>query len=212
MNTLSDIQIDNQKNDQIEGSQANFWKARYQQNQTYWDMGRVSPPLKAYFDQLTDKRAKILIAGAGNAHEAGYLHELGFDNVWVLDIVEDPLLSFAQRYPDFPKDHLLNADFFSLDKPSFFDIAIEQTFFSAIDPSLREAYVRQMANLLKKSGKLVGLLFDRSFGGDQPPFGGSVLEYQKRFLPYFDLQILAPCYNSHPARLGSELFIKFVKK
>lgn len=69
-----------------------------------------------------------------------------------------------------------------------------------------------MAALLKPTGKLVGLLFDKDFGRDEPPFGGSADEYRQYFAPYFDIEVMQPCYNSHPARQGSELFIKLLIK
>ena len=65
-----------------------------------------------------------------------------------------------------------------------------------------------MAALLKPNGKLIGLLFDKDFGREEPPFGGTKAEYQQRFEQRFDIEIMEPSYNSHPARQGSELFIK----
>ncbi|MFT7344682.1 MAG: hypothetical protein ACI9XP_001269, partial [Lentimonas sp.] len=50
-----------------------YWSERYKNLNTQWDIGRVSPPLRAYFDQLTDKSARILIPGCGRAYEAEYL-------------------------------------------------------------------------------------------------------------------------------------------
>ena len=38
-----------------------YWEERYATGETAWDMGIVSPPLKAYFDQLTNKDLSILI-------------------------------------------------------------------------------------------------------------------------------------------------------
>ena len=46
------------------------------------------------------------------------------------------------------------------------------------------------------------------FGRQEPPFGGTIDEYQQRFDTYFDIEIMQPSYNSHPARQGSELFTK----
>jgi len=60
-----------------------YWEDRYKEQQTDWDIGHTSPPLKAYFDQLTDQQLKILIPGAGNAYEAIYLHENNFMHVHV---------------------------------------------------------------------------------------------------------------------------------
>ena len=55
-----------------------YWQNRYLENSTGWDLGDISPPIKAYIDQLNNKNIKILIPGAGNAHEAEYLHNQGF--------------------------------------------------------------------------------------------------------------------------------------
>ena len=196
-------------------NQAAFWQQRYEQDSIGWDMGQVSPPLKAYIDQLPEsaKSQAILVPGAGNAYEVGYLHEQGFTNVTLVDFAPAPIEAFAERYPDFPAEHLICADFFELSPEKYqFDWVLEQTFFCAINPARRDEYVAQMAALLKPNGKLVGLLFDKDFGRDEPPFGGAKAEYQQRFAPYFDIAIMETSYNSHPARQGSELFIKMQAK
>ena len=192
-------------------NQAEFWQQRYEQDSIGWDMGQVSPPLKAYIDQLPEsaKEQSILVPGAGNAYEVGYLHEQGFTNVTLVDFAPAPIAAFAERYPDFPAKHLICADFFELSPAQYqFDWVLEQTFFCAINPSRRDEYVQQMAALLKPNGKLIGLLFDKDFGRNEPPFGGTKAEYQQRFERHFDIEIMETSYNSHPARQGSELFIK----
>lgn len=192
-------------------NQAQFWQQRYEEDSIGWDMGQVSPPLKAYIDQLPEsaKEQEILVPGAGNAYEVGYLHEQGFTNVTLVDFASAPIEAFAERYPNFPAEHLVGADFFALSPAQYqFDWVLEQTFFCAINPAHRDEYVAQMAALLKPNGKLVGLLFDKDFGREEPPFGGTKAEYQQRFAPYFDIETMEISYNSHPARQGSELFIK----
>jgi len=196
-------------------NQADFWQQRYEQDSIGWDMGEVSPPLKAYIDQLPDaaKDQAILVPGAGNAYEVGYLHEQGFTNVTLVDFAPAPIEAFVKRYPDFPVEHLICADFFGLSPEQYqFDWVLEQTFFCAINPSRRDDYIQQMAALLKPKGKLVGLLFDKDFGRDEPPFGGTKDEYQQRFEKRFDIEIMEPSYNSHVARQGSELFVKLQVK
>lgn len=187
-----------------------FWENRYSNNETGWDTGSVSTPLKEYFDTLSDKEIKILIPGAGNAHEAEYLHIKGFKNVYVLDIAEAPLENLRKRLPDFPKEHILKGDFFALDDS--FDLIIEQTFFCAIDPKLRPDYANKMYSLLKQGGKLVGLFFDIELNKDKPPFGGNKEEYIAYFRPFFNLKKFEKAYNSIPPRAGNELFINLEKK
>jgi hypothetical protein len=63
---------------------------------------------------------------------------------------------------------------------------------------------------LKPEGKLVGLLFNRSFEGG-PPFGGSKEEYETYFHPYFSSIKMDECHNSIEPRMGTELFIQLQK-
>ena len=185
-----------------------YWEKRWQENQTGWDIGSVSTPLKDYFDQLTDKNLKILIPGCGNAYEAEYLWEQGFVNTYIVEISDLAVVSFLKRYPKFPKDHIFMEDFFKLENQ--FDLVVEQTFFCAIDPQQRNAYAKKSAALLTPGRKLVGLLFNRPFEGG-PPFGGNLEEYKKTFSPYFKLNVMETAYNSIPPRKGTELFINLVK-
>lgn len=181
-----------------------FWHNRYLQNQTGWDAGGVTTPLKEYFDQLTDRTLRILIPGAGNAWEAGYLHEKGFTNVVVLDLAQPPLDNLQKRVPDFPESHLIKGDFFNHE--GIYDLIVEQTFFCALDPSLRKKYAEKMAYLLHSGGKLAGVLFDKEFEGG-PPFGGCADEYREYFKPLFRFKTFETCRNSIPPRSGNELFV-----
>jgi thiopurine S-methyltransferase len=187
-----------------------FWDNKYKANKIGWDLGEVSPPLKTYFDQLTNKELKILIPGGGNSYEAEYLFNAGFKNVYVVDISSIPLENLKNRVPSFPENQLIHADFFDLE--ATFDLIIEQTFFCAINPDLREKYASKMNDLLVEKGKLVGLLFDAKLNEDHPPFGGNREEYLSYFENYFSLDIFQKCYNSYQNRQEMELFIKLVKK
>ncbi|SDH36708.1 thiopurine S-methyltransferase [Winogradskyella thalassocola] len=184
-----------------------YWEERYTSHKTGWNIGYVSTPLKVYFDQLEDKTLKILIPGAGNSYEAEYLWNNGFKNVYVLDFAKQPLDNFKNRLPEFPQSQLLNANFFELDDS--FDLIIEQTFFCALNPSLRSNYVKQMLQLLKPTGKLVGLLFNIELTEVGPPFGGNISEYQALFKQVFKIKVLKPSINSIKERQGNELFFIF---
>ncbi|MCE3295029.1 MAG: SAM-dependent methlyltransferase [Crocinitomicaceae bacterium] len=186
-----------------------FWEQRYSDQQTGWDIGSVSTPVKAYTDQLMDKNLNILIPGCGYGHEAKYLHEQGFTNVYVLDFAEQALAAFRELCPGFPADHILQEDFFT--HSGSYDLIIEQTLFCAIDREMRDAYVEQVHRLLKPGGKLVGLLFDCEFNPG-PPYGGTREEYEKRFSAQFEELKIENCYNSIPQREGRELFIRLQKE
>lgn len=192
----------------------NFWSTRYKEERTGWDIGYPSTPLKEYIDQLDDKTIQILIPGAGNAYEAEYLFSNGFTNTHVLDISGAPLKAFSQRVPGFPKEQLVQGNFF--EKEGQYDLIFEQTFFCSFPPlpENREQYAQKMASLLKPKAKLVGLWFDIPLTGDMEkrPFGGTKEEYLSYFSPYFQIHVFEKAYNSIKPRMGNELFGIFIKK
>lgn len=185
---------------------AAFWSSKYLHAETQWDLGAVSPALKIYIDQLTDKQISILIPGCGNAHEAKYLLQKGFNNITVIDIAPEPIAQLKQEMTDVTGLNLICGDFFEFEGQ--YDLIIEQTFFCALPPTARTAYAMKMVQLLKEGGKLVGLLFNRSFEQASPPFGGNLAEYQLLFAPIFSSVMLSPCTDSHPKRQGTELFMQ----
>ncbi len=188
-----------------------YWNDRYLTNDFGWDSGSITTPIKTYFDQLSNKDSFILIPGAGNAYEAEYLVNKGFTNVFVCDIAPEPLNNLKKRCPAFKEENLFLVDFFELNTQSY-DLIIEQTFFCALDPSLRKKYVEKMSALLKPGGKLVGVLFDDVLNKDKPPFGGNKEEYLSYIDPaLFKIKVLEPCYNSIKPRQGRELFINLVR-
>lgn len=187
-----------------------YWDERYKNQSIPWDLGGVSPSIKSYMDQLNDKEVKILIPGAGNSYEAEYLFNQGFKNVYVADLSQTALTNFKTRVPEFPSANLLHSDFFELAET--FDLIIEQTFFCALDPKLRNAYVDQCNQLLKDHGLLIGVLFDFPLTSEGPPFGGNWEYYKSIFSQKFEILTLEPCYNSHPSRAGKELFIELQLK
>lgn len=186
-----------------------YWEERYNIRQTGWDIGRVSPPIKMYLDQLHDRSLRVLVPGAGGAYEAIYAWELGFRNVVILDIARQPLVALREEYNSIPTTSFVHGDFF--DHQGKYDIILEQAFFCALDPSLRQDYVEKMHELLEPEGKLVGLLWDDPMNDDQPPFGGNVEEYRGLFEKRFQIEIMETAYNSIKPRAERELFIKLKK-
>lgn len=187
-----------------------YWENRYLKNDNPWNLKKITPPLESYINQLIDKKIKILIPGAGFGHEATYLHQKGFKNVYLLDFAKQPLDAFQLQNPDFPDNHIICNDFFKIDGQ--FDLILEQTFFCALDPNLIEAYVNKMFNLLSPAGKLVGVLFNDFYNNSQPPFGATKEEYLKYFSTLFNVKYFDICYNSVDSRLGREFFFILTKK
>lgn len=192
----------------LESLDQEFWNSKYENNLTGWDLGEVSPPIKEYIDQIENKDLKILIPGAGNAYEAKYLIENGFTNVTIIDIAPRLINKLKEEYRGNPNIHLNHGDFF--EHEGKYDLIIEQTFFCAIHPSLRPNYVERMKTLLSEEGKLCGLLFNREFIGG-PPFQGNKKEYLNLMQDQLKVVTMETCYNSHPARKDTELWINIQK-
>lgn len=186
-----------------------YWDERYKNNETGWDMNQVSPPLKGYIDNLENKNARILIPGCGNAYEAEYLLSKGFGNVTLIDFSKVVTARLKEKYKG-QSIHIVNANFF--DHKGKYDLILEQTFFCALDPSLRKKYVEKCYGLLNDDGKIAGVFFNKRFAQHEPPFIANDEEYQKLFQQKFTFLKFENCRNSIAPRMGYELFFEFEKK
>nr|WP_294861188.1 methyltransferase domain-containing protein [uncultured Fluviicola sp.] len=187
-----------------------YWNTRWEMSETGWDTGFASPSITDYLSRYHDKKAAILIPGCGNAYEAEYLLLNGFTNITLIDLAPKAVERLHAKFENQEGIRILCEDFFL--HQGAYDLIIEQTFFCAIDPGKRINYSNKMASLLNPHGKLVGVLFNRAFTHQGPPFGGDLPEYNSIFEPNFELITMTECYNSVPARMGSEVFIIFQKK
>lgn len=184
-----------------------YWNNRYESGETGWDIGGVSTPLKEYIDQLEDKSVRILIPGCGNCHEAEYLYDNGFGNVTLLDISDILTRRLREKHG---RLNIVTGDFFTHEGK--YELILEQTFFCALHPSQRTDYAAKCHELLLGGGNIAGVLFDKVFEKEGPPFGGNSDEYRKLFSEYFEIHTLERCTNSIPPRTGAEVFINLKKK
>lgn len=190
---------------------AAYWENRYDQTNTPWDLGHPSRPLVEYMETWPDANARILIPGAGTANEALWLRKKGLLQVKILDWAENVLKEFQQKYPDFPTEDIIHADFFKHEGE--YDLILEQTFMCALPPAMRDAHAEHCARLLKPGGTLAGVFFGFPLIVEKgPPWGGSIPEFQARFSQWFEIVRLEPCMNSEPDRQGKEIFFEFRKK
>lgn len=199
---------DNASNDlQLDQS---FWNTRWENNETGWDIGYASPAVTEFFENFQNKDAAVLIPGCGNAYEAEYLLQNGFTDITLIDIAPKAVEKLRQKFAGNPHIHIICENFF--EHQGQYDIIVEQTFFCAISPDLRDEYVIKTSGVLKTGGCIIGVLFNKEFGYPFPPFGGNKEEYLKRFSPYYDIKVMDDCYNSIPPRAHTELFIYLKKK
>lgn len=185
-----------------------YWNNKYKTKTTGWDLGKVSPPLQVYIDTITNKNYSILIAGCGNSYEADYLLEQGFTNTTIIDIARAPITVLKEKFKNNQNIQVILGDFF--EHQGNYDLIVEQTFFCALPPNMRQKYVWKMHQLLAEEGTLAGLLFNRTFTAG-PPFGGSKEEYEMLFKGAFDVLNMEVSPNSVAPRANSELFIELKK-
>jgi len=186
-----------------------YWEKLYEANTLGWDIGYISPPLKEYFNQLTNKSIKILIPGAGNGYEVNYLIEKGFKNTYYLDYSEGAINNFKEKFPKFPKENIIKEDFFKHNKK--YDLIIELAFFTSIEPEYRNELAKKMYNLLNIKGKYVGLFFNHEFKLNKPPYGAMKETYLELMENLFKVKTLELANNSIKPRDGRELFFIFEK-
>lgn len=187
-----------------------YWDQRYRNQEIGWDIGYASPAILKYAETVIPKNASILIPGCGNSYEAKALFEQGFENITLLDIAPTLVDQVQQEFGETTPVRIICQDFFQ--HAEKYNFILEQTFFCALDPILRKQYRTKMAALLHPQGILAGLLFNREFTNQGPPFGGNEVEYRQLFHTTFDILKMEDCYNSIPQRQGTELFIKLIKK
>lgn len=185
-----------------------YWEAQYEAKTTGWDLGQVSPPIQTYVDTVAVKNRSILIPGCGNSYEAEYLLKQGFSNITVIDIAPTPVSVLEEKFKNNSNIQIVLGDFFK--HQGEYDLIIEQTFFCALPPTMRQKYVWKMHQLLADEGILAGVLFNRTFESG-PPFGGSKTEYEKLFAAAFDFIKMEVSENSVAPRANSELCIELKK-
>lgn len=193
-----------------ESLDADYWRRRWTERETGWDIGYPSTPLKAFIDQLDERELNILIPGCGNAYEGAYLFEKGFERTTLIDLAPEAVEAARQKSPHIPAERYVVGDFF--EHEGAYDLILEQTFFCALHPEQRGDYARKMHSLLKPGGILAGVLFEDELFQDHPPYGGYRQNYRPHFEGLFDFLTFERCYNSIPPRANRELFIRLRKR
>jgi thiopurine S-methyltransferase len=186
-----------------------YWDTRHKESQTAWDIGYANSIHTDYVKANYPKNAKIIEPGAGNAHEVSALWEDGYTNVYAVDYSSTAKDAFISKNSNFPSEQYLVGDYFDI--KGNFDLILEQTFFCALDPNLREAYVNKTHSLLNTNGRVMGVLFNFE-KSDGPPFGGDINEYKCLFENKFEIICLEEAKNSIPERQGNEIVFELLKK
>lgn len=192
-------------------SEPAYWRQRYQEGQTAWDLGHVTPALiyaaeKSFFPPPP---ASLVVPGCGFGHDALFLAQQGYQ-VWAIDFAPEPLNFLeiqAAKHGLKESVRAIQADIFEFFPPAAVEGVWEYTCYCAIEPQRRAEYWQQVARWLKPGGLFVGLIFPISGAPPEgPPFlvarAEAILLAQQVGL---SLVLEEPNPPSHPARAGREV-------
>ena len=147
----------------------NDWENRYQQGQTGWDRGEVSPNLLHWLESELLKPCRILVPGCGNGHEVLALAEKGFDVV-AIDIAPTAIENLTKALKTRQLNaELIQTDFFTWELEKPFDAIYEQTSLCALHPDEWVKYEKSLYSWLKPKGKLFAQ-FMQTGQESGPPF------------------------------------------
>lgn len=165
------------------------WDGLYREQTTPWDKGAPAPPLLEWLDSHPGECAgRILVPGCGLGHDVRALAAReGVSDVVGLDLSQTAV-DQADSFPKVGRERFIAGDLFALDPDQVgtYDWVWEHTCFCAIDPSMREDYVRAVHGALKAGGHLLGVFYldpydDEHQPGGGPPHGCSLEELSERF-------------------------------
>ena len=185
------------------------WEARYQEGDTPWDLGKPTPVFSRLIREKRFAPGKLLIPGAGRGYDAIAFAQAGFD-VTSVDVSESACAFLREHAAkEGVSLEVRQEDFFAMHEEGTFDLALEYTFYCAIDPSLRTAYRDQMARLLKPGGLLFGLFFPlgKPMDAGGPPFGVKREEVEASLSECFDLVHAEEPADSVKPRRGNEILM-----
>jgi SAM-dependent methyltransferase len=182
------------------------WEDQYRRGDTPWEKRGPSPGLVDLLAQ-DPVRGRVFVPGCGFGHDVRALAATA-EEVVGLDIASAAIAG-AERFPRAGTERYELGDLFNLDPTmrATFDVVWEHTCFCAIDLSMRAAYVDAVAGALKPRGMLLAIFYldpGHSSPDEGPPFGVSIAELDRLFLPCFDLVREWLPARAYPGREGRE--------
>lgn len=192
------------------------WEDRWQRNDTPWDKGYGAPPLAEYLEDalcVLHQARRVLVPGCGSGHD---VRELAGRGIGATGLDLSPTaIARSREIPRAGTEDYLAGSLFDAEWRigREFDAVWEHTCFCAIDPSLRPAYARAMAEILPPGGHLVGLYFltpwDPGEKEEGPPFAVTREEITELLSPWFELRKDQVPGRAYPGREGREWLAVF---
>ncbi len=189
------------------------WQKHYADDDLAWDLGEVANPFARLWEDNVLKPGALIVPGCGQGHEVIYFAERGFEVTGVdfspgaVKLLRDSLNRKNMGA------QILQLDFFELDAKydQAYDSLLEHTFFCAIHPDQRPAYVETVLRILKPGGLLLGLFYETGEEGG-PPFNTTEADIRNHFSEAFDINRLEKCSFSSEKRRDKEWLAVMRKK
>ena len=189
------------------------WQKHYDDNELSWDLGEVANPFVRMWEDKAITPGTLIVPGCGQGHEVIYFAERGFQVTGVdfspgaVKLLRESLGSKQLSA------QVLHRNFFELEDAhdQAYDAVLEQTFFCAIHPDQREAYVDTVSRILKPNGMLLGLFYQTGEDGG-PPFNTTESDIRNHFSEAFDIERLEKCLFSNEKRKDKEWLAVLRKK
>ena len=196
-----------QETESNDSSRPEFWDVRYASGETPWDFHGVPAALKEFLKESPAGNA--LIPGCGAGYEVRAFHEAGW-HVTAIDF-SPVAVERARSELGALASCVVQSDFFTHDfRADRFDVIYERTFLCALPPRLWPAYVKRMTELLRPSGKLVGI-FLYGEEKDPPPYSLSPGKARELFNEKFSLVKSSSVSDSLPIFQGNERWQELVR-
>lgn len=197
------------------------WDEQYRKEETPWEKGAPSPPLKDWIEKNPGSiQGSVLVPGCGLGHDVRTLaRRTAADPVVGIDI-SITAVEKAKTFETAGNETYRVADLFNLgpEFTSAYDWVWEHTCFCAIDPERREDYVDAVWNCLKPGGTLLAVFFldpyDEDHGpGQGPPHGTTIYELKTRFAHSgkFRIDDLYVPHRTYEGREGRETVMRMTR-
>jgi SAM-dependent methyltransferase len=189
------------------------WQKHYDENDLAWDLGEVANPFVRLWEDNVFTPGTLIIPGCGQGHEVVYFAERGFE-VTGVDFSPGAVKLLRESLSEKKINaQVLHRDFFQLEPvhDQAYDAMLEQTFFCAIQPDQRSAYVEVASRILKPGGLLFGLFYETGEEG-APPFNTTEADIRNYFSGLFNINRLEKCSFSNERRLDKEWLAVLRKK
>jgi len=193
---------------------ASFWSEAYRTKQDGWELGRPTALLEAHvaiIKTLLPAGDVVWVPGAGRGHEVHWAEQQGW-RVTGLDFAPEAERGFREIYPASRAAYLTDDAFATLAKaPGTVAGVLEHTFFCALDPERRKAWLESVWQALKPGGIYFGVFYLKAAPGG-PPFGLTGWELREQTKDHFDILAWERAFErpvAEPAgssRAGQELF------